>query len=107
MEIKLLKSKEHVNIQERPLGGDDVVWFSILVHQPGVSLDPLPAILLGEEPEHSQTALARLHHCREATKTQNIKINGTETFHFCRSPVNSNGHESGSIQSKQWACNWI
>lgn len=53
-----------MNIQKRPLRGDDVVGFSVLVHQPSVGLDPLPAILLGEEPEHSQTTLSGLHHYR-------------------------------------------
>lgn len=68
-----------VHVHQRPLRGDDVVWFAVLVDQPGVGLDPLPEVVLGEEPEHGQTALPCLHHWNH--RTQSFRMEGyTCTF---------------------------
>lgn len=51
-----------VHLHQRPLGGDDVVWLAVLVDEPGIGLDPLPPVILGEQPEDSEAALTRLNH---------------------------------------------
>lgn len=64
--MKKLKLKNRavliVDLHQRPLRGDDVVRFAVLVDEPGVGLDPLPAVLLGEQPEDGEAALAGLDH---------------------------------------------
>lgn len=51
-----------MHLHQRPLGGDNVVRLAVLVDEPGVGLDPLPPVVLGEQPEDGETALARLYH---------------------------------------------
>lgn len=53
-----------VHLHQRPLGGNNVVWLSILVDKPGVSLDPFPPVILGEQPEDSEATLTRLYHLK-------------------------------------------
>lgn len=51
-----------MDLHQRPLGGDDVVWLAVLVDESGVGLDPLPPVVLGEQPEDGEAALTRLNH---------------------------------------------
>lgn len=62
-EFKLTNQNEiAVYLHQRPLRGDDVVRLAIFVDESGVGLDPLPAVILGEQPEDSEAALTRLNH---------------------------------------------
>lgn len=63
------EKKNHTGIKkhsrQRPLSGDDVVRLAVLVNEPGVGLDPLPPVVLGEQPEDSEAALTRLYHWKD------------------------------------------
>lgn len=61
-----------VLLHQRPLGGDDVVWLAVLVDEPGVGLDPLPPVILGEQPEDGEAALARLNHWNHMEENLNL-----------------------------------
>lgn len=50
-------------LHQGPLCGDDVVWLPVFVDEPGVGLDPLPAVVLGEQSEDGEAALSCLNHC--------------------------------------------
>lgn len=69
-----------VLLHQRPLGGDDVVWLAVLVDQPGVGLDPLPPVILGEQPEDGEAALARLNHWNHMEENLNLRM---LVFFFC------------------------
>lgn len=66
---KKKKKKNHTGIEkhsrQRPLSGDDVVWLAVLVNEPGVGLDPLPPVVLGEQPKDGEAALTRLYHWKD------------------------------------------
>lgn len=70
-----------MHLHQRPLGGDDVVWLAVLVDEPGVGLDPLPPIVLGEQPEDGEAALARLYHWNHIR--QDIGGSVSLLFTFC------------------------
>lgn len=59
------------------LAGDDAVGPVPFVHQPCVGLHPHPAAPLGQQPEHRQPALPRLHHwgrdTRELAQTEFLR----------------------------------
>lgn len=62
-----------MHLHQRPLGGDNVVRLSVLVDEPGVGLDPFPAVVLGQQSEHGEAALSRLDHWESHESRQSRK----------------------------------
>lgn len=71
------------------LAGDDAVRLVPFVHQPCVGLHPHPATPLGQQPEHRQPALPRLHHWGRDTK----EVPLTELLHTGRQMTHARCHE--------------
>lgn len=53
------------HLHKGSLCDNDVLGLAVLVDEPRIGLHPLPAILLRQQAEDREAALARLHHCRE------------------------------------------